>query len=121
METIRSSSRAQFAYEETQGIRVKPAEPTSEVESAEPTIEQVTLDTVVLYEADANGVEVFKFSFDKSRLAEFLAYYVEYLDADGRQLIRSELSKSSDVVVPGIEIPGVSTRTTPLRVVPAAE
>lgn len=117
MEKIYSSSRAQWAYEETQGIRVKAVEPTPEVEHTEPEIEQVTLDTVVLYEASGpDGIEVFKFAFDKERLANFLTHYVTYLDADGRQQLRNALGESSSVILP---TPGVNVRE--LRLVPDPE
>lgn len=105
MEMTFASSAARWLHEETKGIRVKRVEPTSETDPPRMETEEIILDTVVLFEPGSEDVKVFKFSFDKDRLAEFLGDFVEHLDTDGRKLLRDKLEESS-----GLVIPEVSTR-----------
>ena len=68
----------------------------------QPQTEDVELDTIVIVEPSNTDVNVVKLSFDKLSLGRFLARYVEFLDADGRNLLREELNKTADIYVPNV-------------------
>lgn len=69
-----------------------------------PTQEEVTLDTIVIVEPspDGSGGHVFKFATDKPKLAAFVGFYAQFLDAEGRAAIRQVLADTSDIVIPSV-------------------
>lgn len=129
MEVIRTSSQFRWGYEETPGTAYIPptddelvdyvdegGEPILDEEGNpvripkpdwEPRQEQVTLNTIVIVEQNqSGGNEVFKFALDDDGLSRFLTYYVQFLDVDGRNLLRKTLNETSDIVVPTpVEVP----------------
>lgn len=117
METVHSTATLSWGHEITRGNKFVPptddelievVDENGEVtrvpkEGWQPRFETINLDTVVI--ADTTTVQagapvIFKFSFDKAKLAEFLTTYVEHLDAEGRQTLREALGNSSDIVIP---------------------
>lgn len=75
----------------------------------QPTFEDIALDTIVLYEAlpQTQSVNIFKFATDKESLARILAFYVQFLDAEGRQEVYSTLKETSDIVIPTVDMDAV--------------
>jgi hypothetical protein len=61
-------------------------------------MEQVELETLVFVDqGDPNNPTVFKLAVDKEFLGKILAYYVQFLDTDGRIELREALSKASGI------------------------
>lgn len=122
MEIIYSTSRFSWSHEVTPGFKTSQPteadlEPMLDGEGNEvvgedgkpllalkrgwePQVEQVELDTIVVAEADEKDATVFKIAFDKDGLARFISYYVEHLDANGRNALRQALSETSDIIIP---------------------
>lgn len=128
MEVIYHILPQQWAFEKTTGQQVTqpteadliPAinpetnEPATDPETGEPLLrlrldfEQVTqeveLDTVIV--VDRGGESVFKIVLGNT-LPSFLAHYVQFLDTDGRQLLRSALQETSGIVPVTFEAPNL--------------
>lgn len=121
METIYSTSNFRWGHELTDGVKlVEPdpetlvpylgadGEPVTQPDGTpimvppagfEPQYEKLDLNTVIVVDnSTGENSSVFKFAIDGAGLARFLAYYVQFLDADGRQAVRETLAETSDIV-----------------------
>ena len=68
----------------------------------QPTVEQVELDTITVL--DREGSTVVKIVLGDA-FAQFLNHYVQFLNPDGRQLLRNTLEETSGLVIPDIVPP----------------
>lgn len=105
MERIYSTSQFSWGHDITEGRRVSPPTEEDLVDGMlppnwQPTVEDVKLDTVIIADGDMSDSTVFKIAMDKETLANFLVFYVQFLDTDGRNALREELAKTSDIVIP---------------------
>lgn len=120
METIHSTSSFRWGHENTEGVRMidpdpetfvpyldADGEPVNQADGTpvmvppagfEPEYEKVDLETIVVIDAGTDDATVFKFALDKVGLSRFIAYYVQFLDAESRQIVREALGASSDIV-----------------------
>ncbi|HEY6022265.1 MAG TPA: hypothetical protein VIY48_21125 [Candidatus Paceibacterota bacterium] len=128
METIHLTSTFNVGFETTTGKRLSPPdaedlvpvlEPNGEPaldqngepqmmprEGWEPAVEDVDLPTMIfadLASAQGGNGQVYKFACDPATLASVLAYFSQFLDADGRNKIRATLNEKADIVIPDVQ------------------
>lgn len=121
METVYSTSNFRWGHELTDGVQLIEPDPSDLVpyigpdgepvtqpdgtpimvppSDFQPDYEKIDLDTLVIVDnTQSENTSVFKFAIDNGGLARFLAYYVQFLDVEGRQTLRSTLTETSDIV-----------------------
>lgn len=124
METVHSTSTFSWGHEITPGYRTIPPEliPVLDDEG-EPVIsnegqpvlmpppdwtpqqETLEFDTMIIVDRSTQETTtVFKVTFGKEDLANFLSYYVEHLDVDGRKAVREAMEEASGILTPKLEV-----------------
>jgi hypothetical protein len=107
MDTVYNVIPVKWGHEYSKVQRLVP--PTEEQlagdTSLEAQVEEVEVDTVVV--VDRDGTSLVRLIVGES-LSHFLVHYVQFLDVDGRQLLRQALEETSGIIVPEVAPPKMS-------------